>query len=176
MVRKVVSIEDEPEIAELLRVVLFSPEIELHHADSGGAGLVLIRRVQPDLIVLDLMLPGELNGWQVYDTIRADAKLSRTPVIILSVLPERPERRRAFEGSEIDLYITKPFDTLRLRKEIERMVNQTGLWRPPGPSIARAFEMPKINFPPLMPDLPSDGTPPDPAPPAPPVEDISGQS
>jgi len=127
---KVVSVEDEPEIAELLKIVMRSPAIELYHADNGPDGLALIRTIRPDLVMLDVMLPG-INGWAVYDAIRADATLHTTPVIMLSVLRETPERRQAFARSTIDVYMTKPFDTIRLRREIERLLDHTGLWPRP---------------------------------------------
>jgi DNA-binding response OmpR family regulator len=138
MVRHVVLIEDEAEIAELLRVVLSSPEIELHTAGNGPDGLALSRDLNPELIVLDIMLPG-MDGWEVYDTIRSDDTLNTIPIIVLSVTREQPERRQAFEASEIDVFISKPFDTLQLRGEIERMLRQKGLWKPPTRRVARAF-------------------------------------
>jgi len=131
MVYKVVSVEDEPEIAELLRIVLGNPEVEVHTADNGRDGLSLVRSIKPDLVVLDVMMPGGMNGWDIYDAIRTAPDTSRVPVIMLSVLREKAERRRAFAGSEIDLYMTKPFDTLRLRKEVERMLGRGGLWQTP---------------------------------------------
>ncbi|GEM_PF-615864 len=139
MVSKVISIEDEPEIAELLRLVLFSPGIELFSADNGRDGLVLIRQMKPDLVMLDVMLPGGMNGWQVYDTIRADEELKNTPVIMLTVMRAQPDRRQAFANSPIDLYVTKPFDALQLRREVERMLGGNELWKPPKPPVARAF-------------------------------------
>lgn len=139
MVYKVVSIEDEPEIAELLRIVLDTPEIDLRTADNGTDGLNLIRTIIPDLITLDIMLPGGLNGWEVYDAIRADETLCKTPIIMLSVMREETERRLAFRSSEIDLYVHKPFDTLRLRRDVERMLGGKDLWKPPTPAVARAF-------------------------------------
>ncbi|HEX3051511.1 MAG TPA: response regulator [Aggregatilineaceae bacterium] len=139
MVSKVVSIEDESEISELLRLVLFSPGIELFSADNGRDGLVLIRQVKPDLVMLDVMLPGGMNGWQVYDTIRGDEELKNTPVIMLTVMRAQPERRLAFTNSPIDLYVTKPFDALQLRREVERLLGGNELWKPPKPPVARAF-------------------------------------
>lgn len=131
MVFKVVSVEDEPEIAELLRIVLGNPEIEVHTADNGRDGLALVRSLKPDLVVLDVMMPGGMNGWDIYDAIRTSPDTHKIPVIMLSVLREKAERRQAFAGSEIDLYMTKPFDTLRLRKEVERMLGKGGLWQTP---------------------------------------------
>ncbi|NLX10642.1 MAG: response regulator [Chloroflexi bacterium] len=142
MVCHVVAIEDEPEIAELLRIVLASPEIKLHTADNGTEGLALIRAVRPNLVMLDIMLPGQMNGWQVYDAMRADETIRQTPAIMLSVLREEPARHRAFADSAIDVYVTKPFDTLGLRREIERLLKRPGLWSPPRPAVAHVFGLP----------------------------------
>ena len=127
MVYKVVSIEDEIEIVDLLRVVLRHPEIEVLPAHSGEDGLALLHRVKSDLVILDIMMPG-MNGWEVYDAIRTDPALRDLPVIILSVLQEKLERRRSFASSDIDVYVTKPFDTVRLRGEIERIFGRDDLW------------------------------------------------
>lgn len=139
MVCKVVSVEDEPEITELLGVVLQNPEIDLHTADNAQDGLDIIRRIKPDLIMLDVMMPGDMNGWDIFDTIRADPALQQTPIIMLSVMREQPERRQEFRNSPINLYLNKPFDTVRLRREIERMLDRPGLWAPPKPPVARVF-------------------------------------
>jgi two-component system, OmpR family, alkaline phosphatase synthesis response regulator PhoP len=130
MTLKVVSVEDDREIAELLGVVVESPHIELFTADNGPDGLEMIRQLKPDLVMLDIMMPG-MNGWDVYDTIRGDPDLKNTPIIMLSVTREGAERRRAFTGSLIDVYMTKPFDTLRLRREIGRLLGRDDLWPPP---------------------------------------------
>lgn len=127
MAYNVVSIEDEHEIVELLRVVLRHPEINVYPAENGEAGLALLRQIRPDLVILDIMMPG-MDGWAVYDTIRSDPDLCDLPVIILSVLQERIERKRAFASSDIDVYVTKPFDTVRLRGEIGRLLGRDDLW------------------------------------------------
>ena len=128
MVSKIVTIEDDAEIAELLCVVLQHPDIAVSTADTGREGLDMVRELRPDLVLLDVMMPGGMNGWEVYDTIRADESLQQIPILMLSVDREAPERRRAFARSEIDSYMTKPFDALRLRREIARMLGREGLW------------------------------------------------
>ncbi len=135
MISKVVSVEDDAEIAELLEFVVGHPQIEMHHADNGLDALTLIREIKPDLVILDVMMP-KMNGWEVYDTLRADEAFKHTPVIMLSVMREFSERRRAFVGSDIDLYVTKPFDALRLRREVTRMLNRLDLWEAPKPKVA----------------------------------------
>lgn len=125
---RVIVIDDHHEISQLLGIVLRHPEIELHTAEDGREGLRMIREVRPDLVVLDVMMPG-LNGWQVYDAVRSDPALDRTPIIMVTVVPEQAERRRQFANSAIDRYFTKPFDTMQLRHEIERMLGGVSLWR-----------------------------------------------
>jgi len=136
---RVVLVEDETAIVDLLRIVLAHPRIELHTAQDGPNGLALIRRVKPDLVMLDVMIP-DMDGWEVYDAMRADPSFEQTPVIMISVIHERPERRKALARSTIDLYVTKPFDALRLRGEITRMLGGQELWGPPSPEVLQVFE------------------------------------
>ncbi|MBP8972450.1 MAG: response regulator [Anaerolineae bacterium] len=124
----VVMVDDHREISQLLGIVLRHPALDLHMAEDGCEGLRLIRQIQPDLVMLDVMMPG-MSGWEVYDAVRADPDLGETPIIILTVVPEQAERRHCFADSARDLYVTKPFDTLTLRREIERMLGGVSLWR-----------------------------------------------
>jgi len=126
-VYRVVVIDNHHEISQLLGVVLRHPDIELHTADNGWEGLRLIREVRPHLVVLDIMMPG-MNGWQVYDAVRADPALEQTPIIMVTVVPEQASRRQHFVNSPIDRYFTKPFDTLQLRHEVERLLGGVSLW------------------------------------------------
>jgi CheY-like chemotaxis protein len=127
-VYRVVVIDDHHEISQLLNIVLRHPAIELHTAQDGYDGLRLIREVRPDLVVLDVMMPG-MNGWEVYDAVRADPLLAETPIIMVTVVPQPGNRRQQFADSPIDRYFTKPFDTLQLRHEIEQMLGGVTLWR-----------------------------------------------
>lgn len=123
----VVSIDDIEEVGELVRVMLRHPDITVHHARDGRSGLTLIREVQPDLVMLDVMLPG-MNGWEVHAAIRQDETLRDLPIIMLSVLTAKPEQLLRFADSDIDLYVTKPFDARRLRKQVARMLGADLLW------------------------------------------------
>lgn len=128
MTARIVTIEDVPEIGDLLEIMLRHPEIEIHNAYNGEDGLALIHALQPDLIVLDIMLPGEMNGWTVYDIIRADATFKTTPVIVLSVLRQEADRREQFADSPIDVYMAKPFDAGPLRNTIAELLGRPRLW------------------------------------------------
>jgi CheY-like chemotaxis protein len=144
MARNVVTVEDEREIATLLGLVLRHPDIEVHAAHDGKTGLELIRQLKPDLVLLDVMMP-EMGGWEVYEAIRADEALQKTPIVFVSVRSVPLERKQAFAQSQIDCYMTKPFDTVKLRREIGRMLGTPELWpaapaRPPQASATGEFE------------------------------------
>ncbi len=135
----IVTVDDHREIGNLLAIVLRHPDIQVLAARDGVEGLALIRHARPDVVILDIMMPG-VSGWEVYDTIRADAVLVDTPIVMITVLPEAPERQHIFEQSSRDLYLTKPFDAVRLRRAVERMLGGIELWEPPSPDIASLFE------------------------------------
>lgn len=135
MAYRLVAVEDEPEIAELLRVVLASPDVELAIAASGDEGLVLIRDTRPDLAILDVMLPGERDGWDVFDALRADPAFENMPVLMLTVQRQPVQRAHLFASSQVNHFLTKPFDPLVLRSHIERLLGQRGLWPRPSASM-----------------------------------------
>ncbi len=119
----IVSIEDESEISELLSVVLDSPSIELHTSDTAFDGLALVRKQRPALVLIDIMLP-DTDGWSVYDAIRSDPDICNTPIVMLTALRREFQPRRQFRNTPLDAYVTKPFDTLQLRGQIEQMIGQ----------------------------------------------------
>lgn len=127
MTARIVTIEDIQEIGDLLNMVLAHPDIDVYAADDGLDGIDLVVEVVPDLVILDIMLPG-VDGWSVYDTIRADSALGYTPVVVVSVLQLPPERRSQFWDSDIDFYMQKPFDALRMRRLIMGILGRSDLW------------------------------------------------
>jgi len=118
----VVSIEDEPDITELMAVVLDSPELKVINCHTVFDGLDAIRKERPALVIMDLMLP-DMDGWTAYDTIRTDAEIGQTPVILLTALRLEFQPRQNFKRDERNAYITKPFGPLELRALIESMLN-----------------------------------------------------
>jgi DNA-binding response OmpR family regulator len=120
---RIVCIEDENEITELLSVVLDSPDLEVLSTHTAYEGLEMVREVQPDMVIMDIMLP-DMDGWIVYDEIRNDAQLSEIPIVVLTALRREFQPRRMFRNGPRDLYLTKPFDMLQLRNQIESMLGQ----------------------------------------------------
>lgn len=120
---RIVCIEDENEITELLSVVLDSPDLEVISTHTAYEGLELVREVQPNMVIMDIMLP-DMDGWIVYDEIRNDPQLAEMPIVVLTALRREFQPRRMFRNGPRDLYLTKPFDMLQLRNQIESMLGQ----------------------------------------------------
>ncbi len=100
-------VDDNPENLDLLTFVLTKQGYEVRAAISGSVALKAIRTDPPDLILLDIMMPG-MNGYEVCEQLKADKRSRDIPVIFLSVLYETLDKVKAFSAGGVD-YITKPF-------------------------------------------------------------------
>ncbi len=109
MPKKVLIVEDEANIAELLRLYLEKDGFEIAIASDGGTGVSLAQSFEPDLIFLDIMLP-VMDGWAVCREIR---KTSKVPIIMLTARGETTEKISGLEMGADD-YITKPFEVKEL--------------------------------------------------------------
>ena len=110
---KAVIIEDEPQMRRLLRMVLEARGYEASEADSGGPGLHEIALQRPDVVLLDLGLPG-MSG---LDVLRRLREWSEVPVLVLSVRDQEAVKVEALEAGADD-YVTKPFGTAELLARI----------------------------------------------------------
>ncbi len=121
MAKKVLIVEDEPEVQEIERVVvedLLGCEVTL--ASSGEEALELVSGAPPDLVVLDLMLPG-IDGFTVAERMRTQPRLDGTRILALSGLTRQEDRERAKAAGCNDI-LDKPFDLDDLVKKIEGLV------------------------------------------------------
>jgi two-component system alkaline phosphatase synthesis response regulator PhoP len=100
-------IEDEEDIAELIRYNLEREGYRVTHADSGERGIEIVRRQHPDLLLLDLMLPG-VDGLEVCKRVKADAATAKTPIIMVTARGEEADVVTGLELGAED-YLTKPF-------------------------------------------------------------------
>lgn len=120
MSKKALIIEDDGNIAELLRLYLEKDGYEVQRAADGGEGVALFRTFAPDIVLLDIMLP-VMDGWAVLREIRAD---SRTPVIMLTAKSETPDKVSGLEMGADD-YITKPFEVRELLARIHAVLRRS---------------------------------------------------
>jgi two-component system alkaline phosphatase synthesis response regulator PhoP len=106
-------IEDEPRIVEIVGDYLKGAGFRVLSAGNGEGGLALARDEHPDLVILDLMLPGGVDGLEVCRRLRRDRVLADIPIIILTALVEETDRLVGLELGADD-YVTKPFSPREL--------------------------------------------------------------
>ncbi len=120
---RVLCIDDEPGVIELVSLILKSQNILVEGAESGKEALAAIRQNPPDAVLLDIMMP-EMDGWEVYRQIRADKNLKHIPVIILTARNSSFEEIIARERAGVNDYVTKPFVPKDLRDSLARVLGQ----------------------------------------------------
>ncbi|MBN1935945.1 MAG: response regulator [Anaerolineae bacterium] len=120
--KKILCIEDEPEMIELVRLILERKGFAFRGADGGQKGLNLIRENKPDLVLLDLMMP-EMDGWEVYRQLKADADLKDIPVIVVTAKAQSIDKVLGLHIAHVDAYITKPFGPQELLDSIYKILN-----------------------------------------------------
>ena len=120
MPKKVLIVEDDGNIAELLHLYLEKEGFETQVAKDGGKGVALFRSFQPDLVLLDIMLP-VMDGWSVLKKIRESDK---TPVIMLTAKGETEDKVTGLEQGADD-YIVKPFEMKEVLARIEAVLRRS---------------------------------------------------
>ena len=119
--KKVVCVEDESEIIDLIRLILGRKGFDLIGATGGLEGLETIRRVKPDLVLLDLMMP-DMDGWEVYQQMKADPELKNIPVIVVTAKAQSIDKILGLHIAKVDDYVTKPFGPQELLQSVERVL------------------------------------------------------
>ena len=119
--RKVVSIEDDETMIDLLKVILEGSGYQVFGALSGQEGLALIETTRPDVVLLDIMMPG-MDGWQVFQQMRATASMARIPVIMVTAKAQPIDKLLAEKVARVDAYIVKPFSPRELKAGIEKVL------------------------------------------------------
>ena len=119
--RRLVYIEDEPEMIDLVRLILNRRGFEITGANGGREGLDLVRRMLPDLVLLDLMMP-DMDGWDVYQQMKADETTQNIPVIVVTAKAQSIDKVLGLHIAKVDDYISKPFSPQELVDSVEKVL------------------------------------------------------
>ena len=119
---RVLVIDDEAPIRLLCRVNLEAAGMEVSEAEDGPAGLAVARVEAPDVILLDVMMPG-MDGWQVLEELLDDERTSGIPIVFLTARAELRDQARGLELGGVD-YVTKPFDPVELAPLVQRLLDR----------------------------------------------------
>ena len=119
--KRLLIVEDQADIRKLIRMTLEFEDYDIHEAVNGVEGLRKAIEIAPDLILLDVMMPGELDGLAVCARVRADPALRQTKVVLLSARSQL-QYFEAGTRAGADAYLAKPFSPLQLIESIERLL------------------------------------------------------
>ena len=118
--KRILCIEDEKEMIDLMRLILEGRGFDFVGAEGGQQGLEAIRAEKPDLVLLDLMMPG-VDGWEVYRQLKADEELKDIPVIVVTAKAQSIDKVLGLHIARVEDYITKPFGPQELLESIRRV-------------------------------------------------------
>ncbi len=118
---RVVYIEDELEMIDLVRLILGRKGYEVIGAHGGRNGLRLVKEQLPALVLLDLMMP-DMDGWEVYQQMKADEKTRQIPVIVITAKAQSIDKVLGLHIAKVDDYISKPFSPQDLLNSVEKVL------------------------------------------------------
>jgi DNA-binding response OmpR family regulator len=130
--KRVVYVEDEKEMVDLVRLILGRAGLEVIGANGGREGLETVRRELPDLVLLDLMMP-DMDGWEVYQQMKAGDATRHIPVIVITAKSQNIDRVLGLHIAKVDDYISKPFSPRELTDSVEKVLSKNE-------EIGRQFE------------------------------------
>lgn len=126
MTARILIVDDQPDIRKLIRLTLqHLDDAEVFEAENGQEGWHMAQDIKPNVMLLDVMMPGELDGYQVCDKVKKHPELGRLTKVIL--LTARAQKEDLEQGSKVacDAYLTKAFSPLKLLDLVDNMLGRT---------------------------------------------------
>ena len=116
--KKILITEDKLEVRELVRVTLDIGEYEILEADNGEAAVLIAKEHKPDLILMDVMMPGSIDGLEATRRIKGDPETQSCRIVMLTARGQQHDREAGLSAGA-DGYFTKPFSPLELIQQVE---------------------------------------------------------
>ena len=117
--KKILIVEDHADIRRLIRLTLEFDDYEMREAEGGASGLAAAALFEPDLVLLDVMMPGPRNGYDICRILKAQ---DNPPQVVLLTAKARSEDEALGLAAGADAYITKPFSPLQLAETLETLL------------------------------------------------------
>jgi DNA-binding response OmpR family regulator len=119
--KKVLCIEDDQEMIDLIKLILERKGFQFVGAVGGREGLEAIAREKPDLVLLDIMMP-DMDGWDVYRQMKASEEFKNLPVIVVTAKAQSIDKVLGLHIAKVDDYVTKPFGPKELLRSIDKVL------------------------------------------------------
>ena len=123
---KVVCIEDDPEMIDLVKLILARQGYEVIGAMGGREGLETVEGVRTDLVLLDLMMP-DMDGWEVYQQMKSSETMRDIPVLVVTAKAQSIDKVLGLHIAKVNDYITKPFGPSELLSSVLRVLQEVGI-------------------------------------------------
>jgi two-component system response regulator VicR len=120
---KIMVVDDEPDLLEVVKLILESDGYQVVTASSGQEALNKIEKEMPDLVLLDIIMP-KMDGWEVFSRIKSNPMTHEIPVIMLTAKDQRIDKLIGLHVVRVDDYITKPFGRAELLERIKRVLQE----------------------------------------------------
>ena len=121
---KIMVVDDEPELVDMVRLILESDGYDVVTASGGQEALEKIPVEMPALVLLDIIMP-KMDGWEVFSRIKGNPKTHDIPVIMLTAKDQRIDKLIGLHVVKVNDYITKPFGRAELLERIKKVLNET---------------------------------------------------
>lgn len=119
--KKILIVDDQQEVRELVGVTLRVGDYQILQAKSGEEAVKIARAEKPDLIIMDVMMPGSIDGIEATRILKNDRETKEIPIIMLTGKGQETDKKRGFEVGADD-YFVKPFSPLELIKKVEEVL------------------------------------------------------
>ncbi|ABE49549.1 response regulator receiver domain protein (CheY-like) [Methylobacillus flagellatus KT] len=119
--RKILIIEDQEDVRKLIHMSLGNDRYTIHEASNGDTGLALAEQLKPDLILMDIMMPGIMNGYQICGILKEREDFKNTKIIFLTARAQEQDMVDGYR-SGCDEYLVKPFSPIRLAEIVDSLL------------------------------------------------------
>ncbi|MEB0140085.1 MULTISPECIES: response regulator transcription factor [unclassified Undibacterium] len=121
--KRILIVEDQADIRKLIRMTLDFGEYELHEADNGDSGYQMAQTVMPHIILLDVMMPGSMDGLQVCERLKKDPRYAATRIVMLTARGQQSDIDTGLKMGA-NSYMIKPFSPLELMDTVENYFSE----------------------------------------------------
>lgn len=116
--KKILIIEDQADIRKLVKMTVNINDCEVYEASDAESGFAMVKAIKPDIILLDIMMPGEINGLQLCVILKSDERFKGIPIVMVTARGQLADKRAGLEAGA-DAYISKPFSPIKLIETVE---------------------------------------------------------
>ena len=125
--RKIILVvEDQADIRQLIRMTLEFGPYEVHEAENGESGWRMVQALGPDLVLLDVTMPGSLDGYQVCQKVKVERSLQHIPVVMLTARGQPADLAMGRQAGA-NAYLAKPFSPLELIDTVDKLLTEAAL-------------------------------------------------